>query len=78
MTRELFMNIAFNTLEPMLAMLEYRRVCAKWVPWMLIQEQKEHCMQVCQDLLDQYMAEGDSFLDRIITGEEMWYHHYEL
>jgi hypothetical protein len=32
---------------------------------------------VCQELLNQYEAEGDSFLDRIITGDEMWYHHYE-
>ena len=37
---------------------------------MLIQEHTEHHMQVCQDLLNQYEAEGDSFLDRIITGYE--------
>jgi hypothetical protein len=30
-------------------------------------------MQVCQDLL----AEDDSFLDRIITGDETWCHNYE-
>ena len=41
------------------------------------QEHKEHRMQVCQDLLNQYDAEGDSFLDRIITGDETWCHHYE-
>jgi 5-methylcytosine-specific restriction endonuclease McrBC GTP-binding regulatory subunit McrB len=35
-------------------------------------------MQVCQDLLNQYDAEGDSFLDCIITGDELWYHNYEL
>ena len=34
---------------------------------MLTQEQKEHHMQVCQDLLNQYEAEGDSFLNHIIT-----------
>ena len=44
---------------------------------MLTQEHKDHCMQVCQDLLNQYKAEGDSFLDRIITGDETWCHHYE-
>jgi len=31
----------------------------------------------CQDLLNQYEAEGDSFQDRIITGDETWCHHYE-
>ena len=62
----------------MVAMLEYCKVCARWIPRMLMQEHKEHRMQVCQDLLNQYEAEGDSFLDRIITGDEKWCHHYEL
>jgi len=44
---------------------------------MLTQEHKEHHMQVCQDLLNQCEVEGDSFLDRIITGDVMC-HHYQL
>jgi hypothetical protein len=40
------------------------------------QEHKERRMQVYQDLLNQYEAEGDSFLDRIITGDHMRYHQY--
>ena len=57
-TRELCteLNIGFNALETMVAMLEYRKVCARWVPRMLIQAHKEYCMQVCQDLLNQYEA----------------------
>jgi hypothetical protein len=34
-------------------------------------------MQVCQDLLNQYEAKGDSFLNYIITGYETCCHHYE-
>ena len=34
-------------------------------------------MQVCQDLLYQREAEDGSFLDHIITGDEMWSQHYE-
>ena len=44
---------------------------------MLTQEHNEHRMQVCQELLNQYEDEGDSFLDHIITGDETWCHHYE-
>ena len=44
---------------------------------MLTQEEKEHHMQVFQDLLNQYKAEADSFLDCIITGDKMWFHQYE-
>jgi len=61
----------------MAATLEYRKVCARWVPRMLTQEHKEQRIQVCHDLLKQYDAEGNSFLDRIITGDETWRHHYE-
>lgn len=50
--------------------MEYCEVCARWVPQMLIQELKEHCMQVCQDLLNQYEAKGGSFLSHIITSDE--------
>jgi len=41
------------------------------------QEHKERSMQVCQDLLNQYEAEGDSFQDHIITGDKTWCRHYE-
>ena len=34
-------------------------------------------LQICQDLLNQNEAEGDSFLDHTITGDEMWYPCYE-
>jgi len=54
-TREMCteLNIGCNALEAMVATLEYRKVCAMWVPRMLTQEHKEHRMQVCQDLLNQ-------------------------
>jgi len=37
-----------------------------------------NCVRVCQVLWNQREAEGDSFLDHIITCDEMRYHHYEL
>ena len=71
------LNISFNALKIMEVMLEYCKVCTKWNPHILTQEQKEHSMQVCQDLLYQYKAEDGSFLDRIITSDEVWCRHYE-
>ena len=69
--------IGFNALEMMVVTLKYRKVCTRWVPQMLTKEHEEHCMQVCQDLLNQYEAEGDSILDRIITGDEIWCYYYK-
>ena len=63
------LDIHFNALEMMVAMLEYCKVCARWVPQMLTQEQKEHHMQVCQDLLNQYKASGNNFLGLSITSD---------
>ena len=45
-------------------------------PRILKQEQKKHHMQVSQDLSNQCEAEHDSFLNRIITGDEAWCHHH--
>ena len=45
---------------------------------MLTQEHKEHHMQVCENLLNQYEAKGNNLWYCIITGEETWCHHYEL
>jgi len=47
-------------------------VGARSFPRMLTQEHKEHCMQVCRDLLNQYKTEGDSFLDHIIIKKSFW------
>jgi hypothetical protein len=79
MTKELCteLNVGFNALGTMLATSEYRKGCARWVPRMLIEEHKDHRTHVCQDLLNHYEAEGESFLDRIITCDETWCHHYE-
>lgn len=77
-TREvcLELDIGFNAVETMLGNLGYRKVCARWVPRNLTQEQKDQRVAMCQDLLEQYETEGESFLDRIITGDETWCHHY--
>jgi hypothetical protein len=72
------LHIGFNVLEMMVATLEYRKVCVRWVQQMLAQERiKNTHMQVCQDLLNQHKADSDSFPDRIITIDKMWCHQYE-
>lgn len=57
------LNVNFNVLETTVAILEYHKV----ISW----KQKEHHMPVCQDLLNKYKAERDSFLDVIIIGYQM-------
>jgi histone-lysine N-methyltransferase SETMAR len=70
------LSVSFNALETMLATLQYRKVCARWVPRMLTQVHKDQRMQDCQDLLNQYEPEGGGYLDSI-TGDETWCHRCE-
>ena len=71
------LGVGVSAVETMLSSLGYSKVCARWVPRMLTQDQKDRRRDVCQDLLDRYEAEGDGFLDQVITGDETWCHHYE-
>ncbi|GFN74129.1 histone-lysine N-methyltransferase SETMAR-like protein [Plakobranchus ocellatus] len=32
---------------------------------------------MCTQLLERYNAEGEAFLQRILTGDESWFYHYD-
>lgn len=55
--------------------LQFSKVSARWVPRILTTEQREKRVEACQDLLQRYEEEGDSFLESIITCDETWVHH---
>jgi histone-lysine N-methyltransferase SETMAR len=53
------------------------KVCARWVPKSLSEEQKLKRMEVSQSLLDRYCLDRTDFLRRIVTVDETWVHHYD-
>ena len=57
--------------------LQYHKVCARWVPRQLTAELKERLVDVCQELLKCSEAD-DGFLGRIVTGDETWVHYPQL
>jgi hypothetical protein len=57
--------------------LQFHKVCARWVPKALMDEHKRMRLDVCSHHLAHYHEEGDNFLQRIITGDETWVHHYQ-
>lgn len=70
--------------------LGFRKVCARWVPRQLTEDLKKRRVEACKQLLKRYRADtcavpqcdvpgngSYSFLQRIITGDETWVHHYE-
>lgn len=57
--------------------LGLRRVVAKWIPHILTEEQKNCRVVTCRQLLRRHRKEGDSFLERIVAGDETWCHSFE-
>ena len=53
-----------------------RKVCAKMVPRLLNDGQKENRVQVCQDILKQLEITTD-LLSRVVTGDESWIFEYD-
>ena len=51
--------------------LGMRKICAKTVPRLLNEEQKERRVQVCQDILEQLETETN-LLKRVVTGNKSW------
>ena len=56
--------------------LEMSKVSACWVPKLLSEEQKRDRVKISKELLSMYKTDK-GFLDRIITGDESWFHYYE-
>uniref|UniRef100_A0A670ZEW1 Histone-lysine N-methyltransferase SETMAR n=1 Tax=Pseudonaja textilis TaxID=8673 RepID=A0A670ZEW1_PSETE len=55
--------------------LGYHRFCARWVPKILTGNHKSQRMAASLTFLYSYDKDGDSFLDRIVTGDETWVKH---
>jgi len=58
--------------------LKFRKVSARWVPKQLKPEQQAMRMMTSLDNLQHYKTEGEAMLERIVTGDETWVHHYQL
>jgi hypothetical protein len=56
--------------------LEMIKICAKIVPKLLTPEQKLRRKQCCIDW--KALEERDVFLERVITGDELWIYEYDI
>ena len=57
--------------------LGMRKICAKMVPRLFNEHQKERHVQVCQDILEELETEPN-LLGRVTTGDESWIFEYDL
>lgn len=71
------MKISYGSAEDIVRnVLGYRKVAAKWVPRVISDEQKAHRVMACQQWKGRLQREPD-FLDKVITCDESWFHHYD-
>ena len=67
-------DIGYGTAQDILTNVHgIQRVCARWVPRLLVPEQKTARVQICTELQHRSSDEGDSCLDKTITCEETWF-----
>ena len=57
--------------------LKLKKLSARWVPRMLTKAQKKRRVEVSQQLLDRYNEDPDDFINRLLTQDETWVHHFD-
>lgn len=57
--------------------LDMSKVSARWVPRMLSAVQKKQRVECSREFLDLCSDDKEEILNRIVTGDETWVHHYE-
>jgi len=57
--------------------LAFHKVSARRVSEQLKELHEENNFDICKRFLDRCVVEGDHFLERIVTEDETWIHHYE-
>jgi hypothetical protein len=55
---------------------EHGRISDKFVPRLLSDDQKIHCISVCREIKQQ-VRDDPNFISSIITGDETWVFGYD-
>ena len=57
--------------------LDLRKVCARWVPHLLTEEQKTQRLKCARELLKTYKGCNSRVTSDLLTGDETWVHMFE-
>ena len=57
--------------------LDLRKICARWVPHLLTEEQKTQRIKCARELLKTYKGCNSQVISNLLTGDETWVHMFE-
>ena len=57
--------------------LDLRKVCARWLPHLLTEEQKTQCLKCARELLKTYKGCNSQVISNLLTDDETWVHMFE-
>ena len=57
--------------------LDLRKVCARWVPYLLTEEQNTQRLKCARELLKTYKGCNSRVISNLLTGDETWVHMFE-
>lgn len=70
-------GISYGSVQSIITdQLGFRKISARWVPRLLTGNQKQVRSEIAERLLNRFQREGEAFLQRIVTCDETWVHHY--
>ncbi|PAA64652.1 hypothetical protein BOX15_Mlig033664g1 [Macrostomum lignano] len=58
--------------------LRVRKLCARWIPHILTDAQKQARMEFCQFLIDRYEHGSHQRRSEVITGDETFLYHFDV
>ena len=53
------------------------KLSARWVPRMLTDDQKRSRLDISRYLLSRYEDDLGDFIDRVVSQDETWFHHFD-
>ena len=57
--------------------LGLRKICARWVPHLLTDEQKQSWVRLASQVIEKYDKCDPRRLEMIVTGDETWIYHFQ-
>ena len=57
--------------------LGLRKICARWVPHLLTDEQKQSRVRLTSQVIEKYDKCDPRCLEEIVTGDETWIYHFQ-